>query len=69
MWPDLDGMHLNNVCRAPVLVAIALVEHGMESLRAVDQVRKARKDAMNNAQVEFLMKYKRKKQKGCCSIF
>ena len=42
-----------------MLVAIALVEHGMESLRAVDQVRKARKDAMNNAQVEFLMKYKR----------
>lgn len=55
--------------RAPVLVAIALVEQGMDSLRAMDEVREARKNAMNNAQVEFLMKYKRKKEPSCCSIF
>uniref|UniRef100_A0A7S2SRJ2 protein-tyrosine-phosphatase n=1 Tax=Rhizochromulina marina TaxID=1034831 RepID=A0A7S2SRJ2_9STRA len=57
--------------RAPVLVAIALIEHGMGSLEAVEFIRKERRGAINRKQLDFLMKYTPKygSGKGCaCAI-
>lgn len=46
--------------RAPVLVAIALIEYGMESLQAVEFIRQQRRGAINKKQLDYLMKYKPK---------
>lgn len=45
--------------RAPVLVAIALIESGMESLDAVTYIRNTRRGAFNSKQIAFLDTYKR----------
>lgn len=42
--------------RAPVLVAIALIEYGMESLQAVEFIRQQRRGAINKKQLDYLMK-------------
>lgn len=64
--------------RAPVLVAIALIEAGMKYEDAVEMIRTQRRGALNQKQLKFLEKYKpngelRKlrylvngKQKMCC---
>lgn len=57
-----------SVARAPVLVVVALVEAGMPALDAVDYVRKKRRGAINNKQIQFLETYRRraaKKAPGC----
>ena len=46
--------------RAPVLVATALVEHGVKPLDAVELIRKKRKGAFNNKQISFLDAYKKR---------
>jgi len=46
------------VSRAPVLVAIALIEKGMHALDAVQYIREKRRGAINRQQIEFLQKYK-----------
>ncbi|KAI8137110.1 protein-tyrosine phosphatase-like protein [Fennellomyces sp. T-0311] len=45
--------------RAPVLVAIALIELGMEPLDAIEFVRRKRRGAFNKPQIAFLDGYKR----------
>ncbi|ORX93355.1 phosphatases II [Basidiobolus meristosporus CBS 931.73] len=47
--------------RAPVLVALALIESGMESLNAIEFIRAKRRGAFNNRQIEYLDSYKRTK--------
>jgi protein tyrosine phosphatase type IVA len=55
--------------RAPVLVAIALIENGMGALDAVMFIRKRRRGAINNKQLKFLENYKpRHLQKNRCII-
>eukprot|EP01068_Selenidium_serpulae_P012556 Selendium_serpulae@DN5842_c0_g1_i1.p1 len=56
--------------RAPVLVAIALIERGMDQLEAITYVRDKRKGAINKKQLAYLKNYKRrgKGAGGCCSI-
>ena len=55
--------------RAPVLVAIALIESGMPAYDAIDFIRKKRKYAINHRQMGFLEKYRvRSAQSGCCII-
>jgi len=54
--------------RAPVLVVIALVELGMEPLDAVEFVRKKRRGALNNRQVNWVSNYKRRLKDGKCTI-
>lgn len=54
--------------RAPVMVAIALIEHGMPSLEAVEYIRKERRGAINRKQLDFLMQYKPQSGGGCCII-
>ncbi|KAI9224384.1 protein-tyrosine phosphatase-like protein [Blastocladiella britannica] len=46
--------------RAPVLVAIAMIEAGMANLDAVEFIRSRRRGALNVRQVQFLDSYKRK---------
>jgi hypothetical protein len=59
--------------RAPVLVAIALIEIGMEKLNAIQLIRMKRKGAINMQQYTSFMKYKKMgfkgKQDSCCLIF
>jgi protein tyrosine phosphatase type 4A len=57
--------------RAPVLVAIALIEHGMEPYDAIEFIRSRRRGAINSRQVKFLESYKPRRRRfiGCgCSI-
>lgn len=45
--------------RAPVLVAIALIEMGMKPLDAIEYIREKRRGAFNKPQIAFLDSYKR----------
>ncbi|KAJ2555202.1 Protein tyrosine phosphatase type IVA 2, partial [Coemansia sp. RSA 1933] len=46
--------------RAPVLVAVALIERGMDPLDAIEHVRNKRRGAFNNRQIAYLAEsYKR----------
>jgi len=51
--------------RAPVLVAVALIEGGMDPMNAINLVRKKRKGAINSKQLKFLEGYKPKKGDKC----
>jgi len=44
--------------RAPVMVALALMELGMSYEEAVELIRSKRKGALNSRQLEFLEKYR-----------
>lgn len=56
--------------RAPVLVAVALLEAGLDAEDAVEYIRSKRRGAINSRQLKFLQKYQpRSKGKGpCCSV-
>jgi protein tyrosine phosphatase type 4A len=55
--------------RAPVLVAIALVEYGQDPGQAVTFIRERRRGAINAVQLQYLQSYKRqKKSGGSCNI-
>ena len=49
--------------RAPVLVAIALVEAGQDPGQAVTFIRERRRGAINAVQLQYLQSYKRSKKK------
>ncbi|KAG0350554.1 hypothetical protein BGZ54_003751 [Gamsiella multidivaricata] len=52
---------VSGIGRAPVLVAISLIEGGMDSLDAIAYIRKVRRGALNRNQVAFLDGYKKRK--------
>jgi protein tyrosine phosphatase type 4A len=54
--------------RAPVLVAVALIEYGMKPLDAIEFIRSRRKGAFNTHQIEFLDRY-RCRRKNMTSSF
>ncbi|KAK8802983.1 hypothetical protein WA538_002125 [Blastocystis sp. DL] len=57
--------------RAPTLVTIALIEHGMNNLDAIQTVKKYRQEAFNQKQLLALTRYvplTKKQQKNCCVI-
>ncbi|RNF03461.1 protein tyrosine phosphatase-like protein [Trypanosoma rangeli] len=56
--------------RAPILVALALVEcGGMEPLDAVELVRGKRRGAINQTQMQWIMRYKRRREgHGGCTV-
>ncbi|KAG0341129.1 Protein tyrosine phosphatase type IVA 1 [Podila horticola] len=45
---------VSGIGRAPVLVAISLVENGMDPLDAIAYIRKVRRGALNRVQIAFL---------------
>eukprot|EP01117_Protostelium_nocturnum_P002271 TRINITY_DN12921_c0_g1_i1.p2 TRINITY_DN12921_c0_g1~~TRINITY_DN12921_c0_g1_i1.p2 ORF type:complete len:164 (+),score=41.62 TRINITY_DN12921_c0_g1_i1:251-742(+) len=62
------GVHcVAGLGRAPVLVAIALIELGAPYGDAIEMIRSKRKGAINAKQLKFLKSYK-PKQKGGCNI-
>lgn len=56
--------------RAPVLVAINLIEEGMQALDAIEFIRTKRRGAINARQLKFLEQYvpQKKGSKGCCLL-
>jgi len=54
--------------RAPVLVAIALVESGMEPFDAINFIRKRRRGALNSRQLKYIESYKPRSASQCCLI-
>lgn len=61
------GIHcVAGLGRAPVLVAVALIEQGMEPLMAIVEIRAKRKDSFNSSQIKWLNEYK--SPKGCVCI-
>uniref|UniRef100_A0A7S4J0Y8 protein-tyrosine-phosphatase n=1 Tax=Prymnesium polylepis TaxID=72548 RepID=A0A7S4J0Y8_9EUKA len=56
--------------RAPLLVAIALIEAGIDAMDAVDLIRQKRRGAINRVQLKYLQEYKpsRSKGSGGCSV-
>ncbi|KAJ9082482.1 hypothetical protein DSO57_1004049 [Entomophthora muscae] len=62
------GIHcVAGLGRAPVLVAIALIEQGMSSLDSVQFIRERRRGAINNKQIEYIEAYRRQ-ARGKCTI-
>eukprot|EP00602_Paraphysomonas_sp_CaronLab_P010406 CAMPEP_0185025816 /NCGR_PEP_ID=MMETSP1103-20130426/9398_1 /TAXON_ID=36769 /ORGANISM="Paraphysomonas bandaiensis, Strain Caron Lab Isolate" /LENGTH=144 /DNA_ID=CAMNT_0027559183 /DNA_START=217 /DNA_END=651 /DNA_ORIENTATION=+ len=51
--------------RAPVLVAIALVENGLDSMSAVTYIRERRRGAINAVQLAYLESYQVSQKKKC----
>ncbi|CAG9325439.1 unnamed protein product [Blepharisma stoltei] len=69
--PPCIAIHcLAGLGRAPVLVAIALIEAGMNPNGAVGLIRKHRHGALNYYQVKFLNSYKKvgAYQHSCCVL-
>jgi len=62
------GVHcVAGLGRAPVLVAIALIEGGMNPLQAVNYIRERRRGSINMKQLQWLKGYKpRLKRKPSC---
>lgn len=55
--------------RAPVLVAIALVEYGLDAGSAVSFIRERRRGAINTVQLSYLQGYKKQRTgSGKCLI-
>lgn len=60
--------------RAPILVAVALVEYGgFQAMDAIGHIRERRKGAINQVQLQWLMQYKGRFEKkwpfdNCCVI-
>eukprot|EP00947_MAST-08B_sp_MAST-8B-sp1_P001541 g1541.t1 len=72
-WLDLTpaiAVHcIAGLGRAPVLVAIALIEAGFEPLDAVTFIRKQRKGAVNKRQLQYLESYRPVlASQKCCAI-
>ena len=53
---------------APVMVAVALVEAGMQPLDAVEYVRKRRRGAINAKQIQYVDSYRPRSKKGSCAV-
>eukprot|EP00300_Choanocystis_sp_HF-7_P030888 c39884_g1_i1.p1 GENE.c39884_g1_i1~~c39884_g1_i1.p1 ORF type:complete len:170 (+),score=19.08 c39884_g1_i1:298-807(+) len=54
--------------RAPVMVAIALMEYGLDWQAAVDLIRSKRRGAINRIQLVYLETYRPRSTKKCCVI-
>ncbi|KAI7898932.1 protein-tyrosine phosphatase-like protein [Cokeromyces recurvatus] len=49
--------------RAPLLVAIALIEEGMDPLDSIEYVRRHRRGSINQRQLKYLETYKRRRKR------
>eukprot|EP00727_Mastigamoeba_balamuthi_P004749 m51a1_g14272 putative protein tyrosine phosphatase (167) ;mRNA; f:343457-344306 len=63
------GVHcVAGLGRAPILVAIALIEHGLKPLEAVEFIRSKRRGALNVTQLQYIKTYKARYLKKECAI-
>lgn len=63
------GVHcVAGLGRAPVLVAIALIEGGMNPLEAIEFIRERRRGSINMKQLQYLKNYKSKSKKKDCIV-
>ncbi|KFH68148.1 hypothetical protein MVEG_06877 [Podila verticillata NRRL 6337] len=53
---------VSGIGRAPVMVAVSLIEGGMDPLDSIAYIRKARRGALNRVQIAFLDGYKKRKK-------
>ncbi|KAJ1909125.1 hypothetical protein IWQ60_008522 [Tieghemiomyces parasiticus] len=68
--PDKNTIAVHCVAglgRAPILVAIALIEYGMSPLDSVQFIRSKRNGAINRKQLQYVETYRRR-SKGKCTI-
>lgn len=65
---SLNSNILLNITRAPVLVAIALIEAGMSPLDSVAFIREKRRGVINNKQLKYIESYKRRPKSAKCII-
>jgi hypothetical protein len=58
-WPGWEGMKksVNKYYRSPLMVAIAMIEHGATPEEAIKIIRNARSGALNMKQTNFLLHY------------
>lgn len=66
------GVHcIAGLGRAPILVAISLIDYGMANYEAIELIRKHRNDTFNTKQLNFVKEYKPVKPKNDsnCIIF
>eukprot|EP00501_MAST-03F_sp_TOSAG23-6_P002637 GSMAST32.ASY1.ANO1.2779.1 assembled CDS len=54
--------------RAPMMVAIAFIENGLEWTKAVEVIRARRRHAINAKQLEYLKNYKPTRASGCSCV-
>lgn len=68
--PPTIGVHcVAGLGRAPILVALALVEFGqVEALDAILLIREKREGAINQMQMQWLNKYKPRSRGGDCHV-
>ncbi|KAI8893671.1 protein tyrosine phosphatase type IVA protein 1, partial [Globomyces pollinis-pini] len=58
--PKVIAVHcMVGLGRAPLLVAIALIEAGFAPLDAIEYIRQAKRGAMNPSQLKYLLDYKK----------
>ena len=50
--------------RAPIIVSISLINNNMESIKAIELIRKCRPGSLNSKQIKFLENYKPVKNKS-----
>ncbi len=67
--PGTIGVHcVAGLGRAPVLVAMALIEAGMAPLDSVIYIRERRRGAINARQLKYLEAYKKRRGEKNCTI-
>lgn len=54
--------------RAPLLVAIALIESGCDAMEAVEIIRRRRRGAINRLQLQYLQEYRPIRRKNGCTM-
>jgi protein tyrosine phosphatase type IVA len=76
-WSKILGEHVNETIavhciaglgRAPLLVAIAMIEDGWDALSAIQEIRRMRPGALNMPQIKFLEVYKKSKRVKSCLL-
>ena len=67
---EIIAVHcMSGLGRAPLLVAIALIDRGMAPIETIELIRKKRKNAFNSKHIDFILSYKIIKQSGCtCNL-